>query len=627
MDGKESKISVENNKKPRRNLLVRYLPILGWLPKYERTWLRTDLIAGLTVVALLIPEGMAYAQIAGMPPQTAFYAAPIGLLAFAIFGTSRQLVVAVSAIIATMSFATVSLIVAPNTTEFILLTAALAVLAGLISILAGFLKLGRVAQFFSESVMVGFISGLALVIVVKQLPKLLGIEGGSGNFWERLYDVIIHLPETHLTTLIVGVVCLILMVALEHFFHKLPAALVALVFGIAISVIFGLESRGVEIVGAIPAGLAPPQWPAVGLQNWWLLLPGALGLALVNFAEAIGPSRSFASAHKYKMDANQELIGLGAANFGAGLFQGFPIGSSLSKSAANDRAGAHSQMSSIIAAAVTVLVALFFTQWFYALPEATLGAIVIVAVSGMIKVAKLKHLNKVRRSDFVLAVVALLAVLTFETLEALLIAVIASLFALVLRASQPRLAVLGRATNSLQFSDIHRHPENKTVPGLLIVRPENGLFFANAAGIREAIIREMLSSAEPIKAVLIDLGATTDLDVPSADMLETLREDLSSRKVRFMLAHMITPVRQMLELAGVMGKIRPQDVFIGEVEAVLDYLSTQYDDAGIQELLRSGANSVRSLLRASLATTPDDRKDALAAIADSLDQEIKRGQM
>jgi len=218
-------------------------------------------------------------------------------------------------------------------------------------------------------------------------------------------------------------------------------------------------------------------------------------------------------------------------------------------------------------------------------------------------------------------------VLTFETLEALLIAVIASLFALVLRASQPRLAVLGRAPNSLQFSDIHRHPENKTVPGLLIVRPENGLFFANAAGIREAIIREMLSSAEPIKAVLIDLGATTDLDVPSADMLETLREDLSSRKVRFMLAHMITPVRQMLELAGVMGKIRPQDVFIGEVEAVLDYLSTQYDDAGIQELLRSGANSVRSLLRASLATTPDDRKDALAAIADSLDQEIKRGQM
>ena len=397
---------------------------------------------------------MAYAQIAGVPPQTAFYAAPIGLLAFAIFGTSRQLVVAVSAIIATMSFATVSLIAAPETPEFIVLTAALAVLAGLISILAGFLKLGRVAQFFSESVMVGFITGLALTVMVKQLPKLLGIEGGEGNFWERLYDVIIHLPETHPLTLIVGVLCLILLIALEHYFHKIPAALVALVVGIALSTALGLEARGVEIVGEIPAGLARPQWPAVGLQNWWLLLPGALGLALVNFAEAIGPVRSFAAAHKYEANPNQELIGLGAANFGAGLFQGFPIGSSLSKSAANDRAGAHSQMSGIIAAVVTALVALFFTQWFYALPEAVLGAIVIVAVSGMIKVAKFKHLYRVRRVDFILAVVALLAVLTFETLEALLIAVVVSLFALVWRTSQ---AQAGGAGSRARQPPVRRH--------------------------------------------------------------------------------------------------------------------------------------------------------------------------
>ena len=268
-----------------------------------------------------------------MPPRSACWRLPS-------LAPSRQLVVAVSAIIATMSFATVSLIAAPDTPEFILLTAALAVLAGLIAVIAGLLKLGRVAQFFSESVMVGFITGLALTVMVKQVPKLLGIEGGQGNFWERLYDILIHLPEGHLATLITGVLCLILLIALEHYFHKIPAALVALVFGIVISVAFGLEARGVEVVGDIPAGLAPPQWPAVGLQNWWLLLPGALGIALVNFAEAIGPTRSFAAAHKYRIDENQELIGLGAANFGAGLFQGFPIGSSLSKSAANDRAGA-----------------------------------------------------------------------------------------------------------------------------------------------------------------------------------------------------------------------------------------------------------------------------------------------
>jgi MFS superfamily sulfate permease-like transporter len=402
---------------------------------------------------------------------------------------------------------------------------------------------------------------------------------------------------------------------------------VALVFGLLISVVFGLEARGVEVVGEIPAGLARPQWPAVGWQNWLLLFPGALGLALVNFAEAIGPSRSFAAAHKYKIDPNQELIGLGAANFGAGLFQGFPIGSSLSKSAANDRAGAHSQMSGIIAAAVTVIVALFFTQFFYALPEAALGAIVIVAVSGMIKVAKIKHLNQVRRADFVLAVVALLAVLTFETLEALLIAVVVSLFALVLNASKPRLAMLGRAPDSLEFSDVRRHPENSTVPGLLIARPENGLFFANAAGIREAIIEEMTSRAEPIKAVLLDLGATTDLDVPSADMLAELGEELHSHDVRLMLMRVIAPVREMLEHAGALEKINAQDIFVGPTEAVLNYLTTQYDDAGIQELLRGGAKEVHDLLQASLATAPPERRSALAAIADSVGQGIKPEEM
>ena len=611
---------------PQANSLLRFLPILGWLPKYKRAWLRNDLIAGLTVVALLVPEGMAYAQIAGMPPQTAFYAAPIGLLAFAIFGSSRQLVVAVSAAIATMSFATVSLIAVPETTEFIMLTAALAVLAGLISVLAGALKLGRVAQFFSESVMVGFISGLALVIAMKQLPKIFGIEGGEGNFWERLFDLIIHLPETHLLTLIVGVVCVGLLIVLEHYFEKIPAALVALVFGIAVSAALGLEARGVEVIGDIPAGLAPPQWPAIGLDKWLLLLPGALGLALVGFAEAMGPSRAFAAAHKYEIDANQEFIGLGAADIGAGLFQGFPIGSSLSKSAANDRAGAHSQLSGVIAAAFTALVALFFTQWFYALPEATLGAIVIVAVSSMVKVDKIKHLYRVRRTDFWLAIVALLAVMTFETLEALLIAVVISLFALVWRSSQPRLAVLGRVPGRLEFADVRRHPESRTLPGLLMVRPENGIFFANAAGLREAITAEMLSSAEPVKAVLLDLGATTDLDVPGADMLAELAEDCESRDVRLMLVRLIMPVRQMLERTGAMEKIKPEDIFVGPIEGVLAYLSSQGDVPTRQDLLRSEVLMMRDLLQVQLLTAPAERKAALAAIVDSLDELIKRSE-
>jgi sulfate permease, SulP family len=320
--------------------ISRFFPVLQWLPTYQRGWLRFDLIAGLTILALLIPEGMAYAELAGLPPQTAFYAAPIGLLLYAIFGTSRQLMVAVSAVIATMSAAAVAPLAAAGSLEYAALSAALALLAGIISVVAGLFKLGRIASFFSESVLVGFITGLALTVAVKQVPKLFGIESGSGNFWERLYDIIFHLPETHRLTLIVGALSIALLLFLEHRFHKIPAALVVMIAGILASALFGFAARGVHVVGEIPAGFVPPKIPDVTLQDLWLLLPAALGIALVNFAEAYGPARGFASKHKYEIDPNQELIGLGAANLGAGLFQGFSIGSSLSKSAANDRAGA-----------------------------------------------------------------------------------------------------------------------------------------------------------------------------------------------------------------------------------------------------------------------------------------------
>lgn len=556
-------------------MLDRRLPILGWLPGYERAWLRSDVIAGLTVVALLIPEGMAYAQIAGMPPETAFYAAPIGLLMFAVFSTSRQLIVAVSAAIATMSFATVSQIAKPNTTDFIVLTAALAVLSGLIAVVAGILKMGRIAQFFSESVMVGFISGLALVIAIKQMPKVLGIEGSAGNFWERSWHLIRHVSETHGLTLAIGIGCVALLVALERLVPRLPAALIALVIGIIVSAAFGLAERGVEIVGDIPSGLAAPRWPSITWHQWGMLLPGAFGIALVSFAEALGPARAFASKHHHPIDPNQELVGLGASNIGAGFFQGFPIGSSLSKSAANDRAGAQTQMSSIIAAATTALVAVSLTGLFHDLPEAVLGAIVIVAISGMVKVSKMIQLSRVRTADFVLAVVAFLAALTFETLQALLIAVLVSLFALVVRASQPRLAILGRVPNGTEFTDTERHPENETVPGMMIVRPENGLFFANAVAFREAIVARAHASEAPIRTLLIDLEATTDLDVPSADMLSDLHSELSGLGIRMTLTRVITPVREFLDRTGTLDEIGRQNVFLGPIDAVNAHLATE----------------------------------------------------
>ena len=438
--------AAKDNDQTQARTLTRFLPILSWLPKYDRSWLRTDIIAGITVTALLVPEGMAYAELAGMPPETIFYAAPAALLLYAIFGTSRQLVVVVSSVQAVMSFSIISALAPPETPEFIVLTTALAITAGLVSMLAGLLHLGRVAQFFSASVLVGFVSGLAVVVAVKQLPKIFGVEPGAGNVWERLYDLLIHLPETHMLTLAVGLSTLVVMLLLEHYLHRIPAALVAMIFGIFVSAVFGLSELGVHVVGEIPGGMAPPKLPNITLDQWLSLIPGALALSLVVFAEAIGPARNFATKYRYSINPDQELVGLGAANVGAGLFQGFPIGSSLSKSAANEAAGAKSQMSGIVAAGLTILVALFLTPLFRDLPEATLAAIVVVAVYGMFKWREMLRLYSLRRVDFLLALVTFLGVLTFdEALWALLLAVVLSLLALVWRTSQGRVVQLGLA--------------------------------------------------------------------------------------------------------------------------------------------------------------------------------------
>jgi high affinity sulfate transporter 1 len=566
---------------PRKKQAVknRLLPILNWLPGYERAWLRGDILAGLTVLALLIPEGMAYAEIAGMPPQTAFYAAPIGLLMYAVFGTSRQLVVAVSAVIATMSAATVAPLAAAGSTEYALLTAGLAVLAGLIAILAGLFKLGRIASFFSESVLAGFVTGLALTVAIKQVPKLLGFEGGSGNFWERLAHIFQHLDETHLLTLAIGLVSIALLFYMEHYFHKLPAALIVMLLGIVFSSLLALNQLGVHVVGDIPAGLVPPKLPGLTPNQWMFLLPGAFGIALVNFAEAYGPARSFAGKHGYEIDANQELVGLGAANLGAGLFQGFSIGSSLSKSAANDRSGAKTPVSLIVCAALTVVVALFFTPFFAPLPEAVLAAVVIVAITGMIKVRTIRRLYRLNRMDFALAIVAMLGVLTFEALEGLLIAVIVSLLALVWRASQPRLSVLGREPGRFIFSDSRRHPENKTLPGLLILRPDQGLFFANADSLHNEVVELVQNSDPPVRIVLLDLEMSNQLDVPSVDMLAELKKVLEKQGLELWLSRVHGQVYDALVQSDVLKQGAPNNVYARTLESSLDYITRTHSEA------------------------------------------------
>lgn len=546
-------------------------PILAWVPGYQASWLRLDLIAGLTVCAILVPEGMAYAQLAGMPPETAFYAAPAALLAYAVLGSSRQLVVAVSSAIAIMSAATISLLAPGGTAEYAALTAALALLAGLISIAAGLLKLGRIAQFFSESVLVGFVFGLALLITIKQIPKLLGIEAHGDSAVQLLVAIIPKVGETDLMTLVIGVAGIAAMILMERLVPRLPAALVVMLGSIAASVALGLEAHGVAIVGNLPAGLKGPSLPGAGLEALPLLLGGAAGIALVAFAEAIGPANEFAQRHGGGIDPNRELVAIGAANAGAGLFSGFPIGSSLSKSAANDRAGAKTPASLVTAAAATAVVALFLTPLFEPLPEATLGAVVVVAVSGMMKVGKLRRLWDLRRADFWLAMIALVGVLSVETLEALALAVIVSLGLMIWRTSEARLTFLGRARGGLEPVDLSVEPSAE-IPGLLIARPDEMLFFANAASVRDAVVRAAAGTLPRPTVVLLDLSLTPEVDVPGVEALESLHRRLAADGIELWLCYVRPAVRDLLERAGALAVIGPGHVHARLVDGVLAFV-------------------------------------------------------
>lgn len=556
---------------------ARVVPALAWLPHYRRSWWRNDVLAGLTVTALLIPEGMAYAQLAGVGPEAAFYAAPAALLLYALLGTSRQLVVAVSSAVAITSAATVSIFATAGTARYAALTAALALLAGLVSVVAGLLRLGRIVQFFSSSVLLGFVFGLALIISMKQIPKILGLDVSEPDFFVGLWRTLTGLGDTSLVTLAVGAGCILAMVLLERWVPKLPAALVVLVGSIVVSELADLPAHGVAVVGELPSGLAPPQLPDVGWSTVPLLFTGAVGIALLAFAEAMGPAEQLARKHGDEVDANRELVAIGAANMGAGLFQGFPIGASLSKSAANDRAGAHTPMSLLVAAAATALVALFLTPLFRDLPEAALGAIVLVAVSDMERPGPLLRLWRLRRADCLLALVALGGVLVLDIIPGLVIAVVASLGLVVWRSGEARVAVLDRSASGMGLVAAAAPVTPVRGTGLLVVRPQQMLFFVNAAQIRDAVLAAADERSD-LEVVVLDLALTPDVDAPSCDALGDLVEVLHTRGADLWIVTGTAEAAERLHTAGITDAIGPDAVFDDVTQALLAYLERHSTD-------------------------------------------------
>jgi SulP family sulfate permease len=560
------------NREELRRQLNHYVPITAWLPAYPRDVLRSDLISGVTVWAVMVPVAMAYAEMAGLPPQFGLYTAFAALLGYAIFGTSRQLKVTTSSTMAVMSAAVVVVMAAGDPARYAALSAALALTVGVILLLGGIARLGFISDFLSKSVVTGFVFGLALVIAIGQLPKLLGLPSGQGDFFEQCYQLITNLSQVQPYTLVVGVSALAVIFLIKRFLPRLPAGLIALVLGILAVSIFNLDEYGVSIVGAIPTGLPSPGLPQVSLGDLPYLLTGALGIVFLAVGESLGSARSFAAKHRYEINPDQELIALGAANLSAGLFQGFTVDASLSSTATADEAGERTQLSSIVTAVLIIVTLLVLAPLFYNLPNAVLGAIVIASVIGLMDVAELKRFYSSNRVDFMLAMVAMLGVLTTDVLTGLLIAVFLSLLIVLYRASRPYVAVLGKVPGqAATYGDVARHPENAQVPGLLIVRLDAPLYFLNANVARGQILDLIAASQPPPRAILFDLGASADLDVASLDMLKNLVRELGERDVNVRLAQVRGRVRDRLRKAGVMAEIGEKSVFLSVPAAVDDF--------------------------------------------------------
>ena len=536
---------------------------MGWLFSslrgYQGSWLRSDLLAGLSVWAVLVPEALAYASIAGVSPVVGLYASPGALVLYAALGSSRQLIVGPMAAAAVLSAATVAALVPVGGGRFVALTAALAIIAGLAALVAGLLRLGFLANFVSEPVLKGFIVGLSLTIIARQLPKLLGIAHGSGDFFAQLWHVFTHLGDVQGLTLLVGVLSLVVIIGLRRVATGIPGYLVAVLLGIAAVKLFDLDQHGVEIVGSIKSGLPTLGVPDIHASDVGALAAGGVGLMLVGFAEGLAAAKTYAARAHQQIDANRELLGLGAANLASGLSSGMVVAGSLSKTAVNASAGGRSQLSGLIVAALTIVTLLALTGLFEDLPVATLAAIVVAAVVDLVDVRALVSLYRaysrrlgrefgfVARPDFIAAIAALLGVLVFDPLPGLFIGISVSLLLLIYRASRPYVATLGKtAGTDGHYRDIDRHPDARTPEHIAVLRVESGLFFANADAVRTRILQA--ATPEHIRAVVLDAETTPFIDVTSARMLADLTEELHDRGTQLMIAREIGQVRDILHV-------------------------------------------------------------------------------
>jgi SulP family sulfate permease len=522
-----------------------WFPPARWLRTYRTAFLPGDLVAGVTLAAYAIPVSLAYATLAGLPPQVGIYGYLLGGLGYALLGSSRQLAVGPTSAISLMIAASVGAMAGGDARLYVQIASLAALTVALLAFFAWLLRLSVLVKLISNSILVGFKIGAGLTIAMTQLPSLFGVTGGGHNFVERLVTLVGQLGHMNVLVAAIAAVAIALILLGDRLFPGKPVALVVVVAAIAVASAFSLAASGVPVTGEIPAGLPQLAAPSLRLRDVEGIVPLAGGCLLLAYVEGVSAARTFAAKHGYTLDPRQEFLGIGAANLFAAMGQGYPVAGGLSQSAVNDKAGARTPLALVFASITLALCLVFLTGLLENLPKAVLAAVVLTAILGLFDFPALLHMWRVSRLDFYAAVIAIVSVLALGILNGILLAALASVLLLLMRVSNPHVAFLGRVPGTNIYSDSERHPENEPLQGALAFRPEASVIYVNADTVFEAVLTRLARSKD-VRMVVCDLSASPYVDLAGARMLEALRQELDARGIALRIAGARGSVRDLL---------------------------------------------------------------------------------
>jgi sulfate permease, SulP family len=546
-----------------------WFPPARWLAEYHAAWLPGDVVAGITLAAYAIPVSLAYAGLAGLPPQVGIYGYLLGGLGYALLGSSRQLAIGPTSAISLMIAGTVGAMAEGDAQRYAQIASLVAFTVTALCLFAWLLRLSVLVKLISDSILVGFKAGAGLTIAMTQLPSLFGVKGGGHNFFERAVLLAGQLDQVQYLVLIVGLVAILLIVFGERLLPGKPVALGVVTLSIIGATALGLPALGVPTTGEIPAGLPSLAGPALRLRDVEGIVPLAAGCLLLAYIEGVSAARTFAAKHGYPLDPRQELLGIGAANLAAALGHGYPVAGGLSQSAVNDKAGARTPLALVFASLTLGLCLLFLTGLLENLPKAVLAAVVLTAVYGLLDFPALIRMWRVSRLDFLAATIALGAVLLLGILQGILLAALASILLLLARVSRPHVAFLGRVPGTNSYSDLTRHPENEPLPGVIIFRPEASLIYVNADSVLETVLSRLREAAPSvIRLIVCDLSAAPYLDLAGSRMLHELHAELAGCSIALRVVGAHGSARDLLRADGVEQKVGGLDR-TATLEAVL----------------------------------------------------------